>query len=469
MKTIEVTSLKPGMVAPFTCYSENGNLLLSKGVVISRNHIDVLVRRNILTIFGSENEDEEEMRRLLKTSLQKRDALKFDSEAPSSADSSAGQPVLSNPPPVLVATGLKDIQAGEDGYKQLLANSKTEEVENRITRDLASDKPIGPPLASKARQMKVSERTPQYKDIVATTYASALAQSREILLDIVLGKFQNSQQIKSIVERFVRTFISDKNILLNISTTKHSGEEYFFNHALNVCLLAINISAAAGYSEPQVVEIGMGAFLHDIGMLLVPHSIRLKQDKLTEDEFFEVRKHPILGLHIIERIQNLPSSVSYIVYQSHERENGKGYPKQRVGRFIHNYAKIVQLADIYESMSSPRPYRSSYLPYKAMETLIKMAHEGTLNMDFVKSFLTYTSLFPVGSMVELNDNRIGKVIQSNGTLFAKPVVSVLAQRGVPFEDKSKIYQEDLKKSKTLQIIRPVPGDVFKGIDSMDGF
>jgi HD-GYP domain-containing protein (c-di-GMP phosphodiesterase class II) len=182
-----------------------------------------------------------------------------------------------------------------------------------------------------------------------------------------------------------------------------------------------------------------------------------------------VRKHPVLALHILEKVDYLPDSVTYIVYQSHERENGKGYPKQRAGQLIHSYAKIVQLADVYESMSSSRPYRAPFLPYKAMEALIKMAHEGALKIDLVKNFLVYASLFPVGSLVELSDHRIGKVIQANGALFAKPVVSIIGENGVRFQDASRMYPVDLAKNSHVQITRPLSPDSLKGLDIMDGF
>jgi HD-GYP domain-containing protein (c-di-GMP phosphodiesterase class II) len=469
MRAIEVSTLTPGSVAPSAYYSETGNLLLSKGVVINQGHIDVLLRRNIFTIFASENQEEEAISILLKSSLKNTDDLGFVGDPLSSSATPFDKRVCDFPSSIIELPALRNIENGETGLKALLSNPKIEEIENKINHDLSTDKPVGPPLSAKARQMTVKERTPEYKSATARKYDMALERSANIQLDIINCKFHDAIHIRSIIETFIKIYISDKNMLLNLSSTKHMGDEYFFNHTLNVCLLAIIIASSAGYSEQQVIEIGIGALLHDIGMLLVPKEIRFKRDKLTEDEWYEVKKHPILSLHVLEKIEYLPDSVSYIAYQSHERENGKGYPKQRTSRFMHNYAKIVQVADIYESMSSPRPYRASFLPYKAMEALIKMAHDGAINGDFVKNFLTYASLFPVGSLVEFNDNRIGKVIQSNGTLFAKPIVSILAEQGAPFKDASQIYQEDLNNGGSPQILRPLPADAIEGIGIMDGF
>ena len=155
----------------------------------------------------------------------------------------------------------------------------------------------------------------------------------------------------------------------------------------------------------------MGALLHDVGMLLIPEEIRFKKGRLSKDEWYEVQKHAILGMHVLEKIPNLPESALYVAYQTHERENGKGYPKQRTGRFIHAFAKIVQVADVYESLCSQRDYRPPYLPYRAMELLIKMSVRNLLSIDFVKAFLAYASLFPIGSVVELSNHCIARVVQ----------------------------------------------------------
>ncbi len=468
MKTVEVASLIPGSIAEYDYYSDTGELLLSKGVVISKSTLDILSRRNIFSVATFDNETEKTMSRFASIDVDKQHASPSD-KGSTSRDTAVADGLVPETPPASELTGLTDILDGETGLNQLQSGQKPEAGEKEVARNLVSDKPVGVPLSAKARHMKVSERTQDYKNSIVTDYQTALERSRNLFEAIIQCKAPDGFHIKRLVQSFIKTYIMDKNILLNISSIKHQGDDYIYNHALNVCLLSINIAAAAGYNEEQVLEIGMGGLLHDVGMMMIPGDIRLKKDKLTTNEWYEVRKHPALALHALEKIPYLPRTVPYVAYQSHERENGKGYPKQLVGRRIHCYTKIVQLADIYESMSSPRSYRSAFLPYKAMEALIKQAHGGFLNIDFVKYFLAYMSLFPVGSMVELNDQRIAKVVQANGNLFAKPVVSVLADKGGPFIDKTKIYQEDLKSRQTVQIVHAVPGDIIPGVGLMDGF
>jgi HD-GYP domain-containing protein (c-di-GMP phosphodiesterase class II) len=182
-----------------------------------------------------------------------------------------------------------------------------------------------------------------------------------------------------------------------------------------------------------------------------------------------VQKHSVLGLHILEKVSKLPESAPYIAYQTHERENGQGYPKQRNSRLIHKYSKVVQIADVFESLSSPREYRSAYMPYRAMEIIIKMSRKDLLASDLVKSFISYMSLFPVGSMVELNDHTVGKVVQANELHYTKPVVSIVADSRGSLLSKDKIYQVDLSKNQNLQIIKAIEATRMPGLDIMHGF
>jgi hypothetical protein len=147
----------------------------------------------------------------------------------------------------------------------------------------------------------------------------------------------------------------------------------------------------------------------------------------------------------------------------------QGYPKQRNGRFIHNYSKIVQIADVFESLSAPREYRTAYIPYRAMEILIKMSRKNLLANEYVKAFITYMSLFPVGSLIEISDHTIGKVVHANELHFTKPIVSIITDAKGSLLPRENIYQVDLCKNQALQIIRAVESNHLPGLDIMHGF
>ena len=471
MKSIQLSDLKPGTIAENELYSEKGELLIAQGVTISSRIISLMEKRNVFNLYFKSRNEAEELDKIITGGFVKLDQLDFGDEqlnAPISVPMPKFVHVPIRPPKALEQPEIRGIRKGKEGLNQLLQYGKALELDKILRTQNLPDRPAGVPIEKKASQISVKERTGEYKTAVSSSYKKALRETTDILCSIADGAWYDARQIRSIVERFVRLFVTDRCVLLNISGTKHS-DEYLFHHTLNVCLLSINIAAAFGYSEPQIVEIGMGALLHDIGMLLVPDLIRFKQQKLVDEERYEIQKHPILGLHLLEKIKTLPRSVPYVAYHAHERENGKGYPKQRNGHLIHGFAKVVQIADMYEAMSSPRPYRQAQLPFRAMAHLIFLSRNGVVSPDLLKAFLKYVSLFPVGSLVELSDHTIGKVIQANGLSYSKPVISVLTDTKGALLPHERIYQIDLTKDQECSVIRALPFDYLNGINIMEGF
>ena len=465
MKRIELSELVIGTVTNADLYSEKGELLISKGVTITQKHLDILKRRNIYELYSKLFEEEEEIHQILSKDFSELEELQFD-EPSHSVLAKTNKTTM---PKAYEILNLSKIKLGREGLQQLLNSNKVKEIDATVKSGFFPDRPIGPPLKNKAIQISIAERTDNYKTGVKISYSDALESLKNILILLADAKIVDGAIIKTLVERFVKIWLTDRAIILNLINIKSTEEEYLFHHSLNVCLLAINIAAAAGYSEKQIVDIGIGAALHDVGMLLIPKEIRLKKGRLTKDEWYEVQKHSILGLHILEKVNKLPESAPYIAYQTHERENGQGYPKQRTSRLIHNYSKIVQIADVFESLSSPREYRMAYMPYKAMEIIIKMARKNLLSNDFVKAFITYMSVFPIGSFVELSDHTIAKVIQANELHYTKPVVSVIKDSKGNLLPKDKIYTIDLSINANVHILKAIEQHCIPGLDIMHGF
>lgn len=452
MRTINVDTLIPGTISDGEYCGPEGELLIAKGVVITECHLDLLKRRRVYEVYLKD--DESELNRILNTNLKNIEELQFDSKK-------------EFPLPSLFKE-FGTIEKGEKGFKQLLDNKITSNLDHALQFGRISDQPIGKSMRSSIRQIFTSKRPFQYKQEISFTYGQALTETKTVLDHLAGGKKIDGETIRRIVESLLKTFLIDHNVLLAMSTQKPDSEDHLYHHSLNVCLLAMNIATAAGYGEEQVVQIGMGALLHDVGMFLIPKEIRFKPGRLTDDEWFEIRKHPLLGLHLLEKLVHLPDSVKFTVYQVHERDNGTGYPKQRSVKLIHSFAKIVQIADIFEAISSPRFYRCAYAPYKGMEMLIKMTRKGLISGEFVKAFLSFASLFPVGSYVQLNDLRMGKVIAAHETRFTKPIISILVDGEGIALNQDQVYQVDLSKEVDFQVIRSLPQDFFK-FDILHGF
>ena len=463
MNIISLLSLQPDTIAVIDYYGRNGELLIPKGVVITRRLLEMLENRNNFDLFTIPVGIDESA----PATLPNRHAEK--AETPYVTESERLFLSLSESDTKERTLDIFNLKPGSKGLLQLSKSTIARMLDIRLQQHSVIDRPIGSPLRNKASQLSVNDRTEIYKNEVSGLYADALKEAKNLLRLLARNNNADAKALEDIVRQFIRIFISDRNILLNISTIKSRTDDYIFHHSLNVCLLAINIAAAYGYSERQVLEIGMGAIVHDIGMLLIPHDLRMKPSRLTEEEWCEIRKHPILGLHLLQKLKNMPERIPYITYQVHERENSTGYPRQHRSTLIHRFAKMVQIADIYEALTSIRPHRPSCLPNEAVHKIVQMSQKNLIPIDTVRAFVEYLSLFPVGSLVELNDHRIGKVIQSNESAINRPMVSVLInEQGAVLPYKS-IYQVDLSQNPQLSIIRTLPLELYESLDIMDGF
>jgi HD-GYP domain-containing protein (c-di-GMP phosphodiesterase class II) len=464
MNLINLTTIKPGTVAVADYFGEKGELLIAKGTVVSQHVIDALMKRNNLDLYVRPASEEEEISAILDKGMDKLSELDIsESVRPSYSPLQTAETERAR------FIDVRAVKPGKEGLVELSKSEIARSLDEKISTQPLFDAPDGEALSGKATQVASGERTEAYIAEVSTSYQTALDETESILRLLAEQKRADASAVAEIVQRFIRIFVTDRNILLNISTIKSHKGDYLFNHSLNVCLLSINVAASFGYSEQQVLEIGMGALLHDIGMLLIAEEIRTKHSRLSEDEWYEIQKHPIVGLHLLEKLKRMPDKIPYIAYQVHERENGSGYPRRRTGFLIHRYAKMVQVADIYEALTSPRPHRPAFLPCQGVYKIIQMARNGLISSEAVKSFLEYVSLFPVGSLVELNNHSIAKVVHANKNALHQPAVTILLDEKGRRIDRKKIRQLDLSANQHLHIVKALPSDLIGDISLMDGF
>ncbi len=144
--------------------------------------------------------------------------------------------------------------------------------------------------------------------------------------------------------------------------------DWIYTHSINVSLISLMIAIKFGYTQQELYEIALGAMLHDVGKLLIPKSIIYKKDALTDQEKALIQQHCDLGIDMIAEY-NLPEASSLIMQQHHERNDGSGYPLHLTESQIHRYAKIVMIADVFDAISSYRPYRPSKNPNEAINIL----------------------------------------------------------------------------------------------------
>lgn len=151
--------------------------------------------------------------------------------------------------------------------------------------------------------------------------------------------------------------------------TSHDYNTYV--HSVNVGVLAISLAKTVfkGSDAHNMHELGAAFFLHDLGKVNVDINIINKPAVLTDEEMLEMRRHPQYGYEILTEAHQLSDECKKIVFQHHERDNGRGYPQGLSGEEIHIYGRICSLADVYDALSSQRPYRQPLRPYEALNVM----------------------------------------------------------------------------------------------------
>jgi len=286
----------------------------------------------------------------------------------------------------------------------------------------------GDPFSAVVKDTRYTRVTEEEKTELSHLVDECLVMSCEIFAwfskskDVVTPSNAPIETLNRLSSSIMAGMIQHKDIMRLCAINTHS-EEYLPAHSLAVAVVACLVGTRINLGIAQVKALIYGALLADIGMLRVPKTIRLKRGALDEYERARVKSHPSFGLDMLSRIRLLPAEVPWIVYQSHERSNGTGYPHGKNGPAIHTLAKLVAISDIYVAMCMDRPHRPAHLPYQAMETLLRMAARKEFDTPLVKAFLESQSLFPVGSMVQLGDGRIAQVISSNPDVYSRPIIA----------------------------------------------
>ncbi|MDD5675828.1 MAG: hypothetical protein PHC61_16780 [Chitinivibrionales bacterium] len=247
MKIIDISQIKVGAVTEWEYTTENGELLISKDITITEKHLDALRRRHIDKVCIQDKPEDEELKLLLSTEFDKLEELHFEETPKASTTAPQIKKTSAAPlPRALQLPEFRDIKHGQEGLRQLLESKRAADLDSKILQGRMPDKPVGLALKAIASEKKVSERTEEYKSDISGSYERALKEVMGVLNNLANGATIDASPVRAIVDRFIKTFVTDKNILLNISMNKAKGDDYIYHHTLNVCLLSINIASSIG-------------------------------------------------------------------------------------------------------------------------------------------------------------------------------------------------------------------------------
>ncbi len=246
--------------------------------------------------------------------------------------------------------------------------------------------------------------------------------TRRMLDTLQMKREMDYPAAKGVVEKLLGEVIGQPEVMSTLLTVRHF-DTYLMNHSLNVSVLAVMTGHIMGLAQEELRVIGEAALLHDVGMTIIPSVIWNKNAPLTDNERFEVQKHPIFSADIVDKIYGIDVALSRVVYQHHERADGSGYPKGLSGGRLTRNARILAVADTYDAMSNPRPYRQAIIPHESIRALITLANTA-LDQETVRAFITHMSFYPVGSVIRLSSGELAVVVLANRTTPLRPQVKI---------------------------------------------
>jgi len=242
---------------------------------------------------------------------------------------------------------------------------------------------------------------------------------------------EDVDEIGDTTEKLIDTLSSHSDIMVNIADIK-MYDDYTFHHSLSVSIMALAIGMELGLNKKQLTELGLSGLLHDIGKVLIPIEIINKPGRLTPEEFNIVKMHPIHAAnHLIER-KLVPPDSYYGIVGHHEKMDGTGYPRGLKGDEIHKYARILAVADVFDALTSQRPYRKPSPPSEAIEYI--MGGMGShFDEDCVRAFLRKVAPYPVGTIVQLSNGEKATVMENFRDQPLRPLVSVMDRPGLCYD------------------------------------
>ncbi len=231
-------------------------------------------------------------------------------------------------------------------------------------------------------------------------------------------------RLADLVDDILDSMTRQKNAFIDIIYPKDE-RDYLCMHATHVAILSIFLAYKMGMPVKDIFSIGMGAIFADVGMLFVPEDIRFKPSSLTPQEWQVVRKHPEKGFSVVRKIELIDARTASVAYQHHERLDGSGYPRALKGDEIHRYARVVAVADVFDALVSPRPWRAPLFADEAIRQLEQGVLDGKFDASVVRILTRWVSPYPRGTAVILSDGTIGLVVRNNPSDWTRPVVKVI--------------------------------------------
>lgn len=229
--------------------------------------------------------------------------------------------------------------------------------------------------------------------------------------------------LAAVAEEMVDTMFTHGDAMLCLARIR-AKDAYLMEHSMNVAILLANFGRYLGLDRSVLKELTLGGLLHDVGKIMTPDEVLNKPGKLTDEEFGVMRQHVVHSYDILSNTAGITPTMLEVAANHHERLDGTGYPQRLKGDQLSLYTRMSGIVDVYDAVTADRVYKQGMPPTQAFRILLKGINQH-FDAELVTKFIKCMGVYPVGTLVQLSNQRLAVVMQRNEQQPLKPMVKVI--------------------------------------------
>ena len=273
-----------------------------------------------------------------------------------------------------------------------------------------------------SHHLSSNEVTPEKLKIAKQIYNESKAIQTKVFSDAKEGGDLDLAPISEVTNKSVDAIFDNPDSLACIVNIRKK-DEYLLEHSISVSIYLSIFACYLNIDKTITQEMALGAFLHDAGKIMVPDNILNKPGKLTDAEFFIMKTHANHTVDILEKTQGISKLSFEVAAYHHEKLDGTGYPFQLKADKLNKYCRMMNICDILDALTANRCYKEGYPRFKAFNILRTLAKDNLhLDSELVEHFIDAIGAYPIGSLVQLNSNKIAIVERKNKVDSLRPGV-----------------------------------------------